>query len=67
MIRVTGDRSFLIFLDLDLVVFIVIVLLASKSCICPALCTLHSYTSLGQGIKSKTCANPPKPKLNSMI
>ena len=67
MIRVTGDRSFLIFLDLDLVVFVVIVLLASKSCICPALCTLHSYTSLGQGIQSKTCANPLNSGLNSTI
>jgi hypothetical protein len=54
-------------LDLDLVVFVVIVLLASKSCSDRFLLPEHSYTSLGQGIQSKTCANAAWQGFNSMI
>jgi hypothetical protein len=53
---VTGYRYFIV-MDLDLLVFIIIVLLASKSCVCSSCATASSYTSLGQSNKSKTCAN----------
>jgi hypothetical protein len=56
---VIGYRYFIV-VDLDLVVFVIIVLLASKSWVCSLCATEHSYTSLGQAYKSKTCANPPK-------
>ena len=42
--------------DLDLII-IVLVLLASKSCLYPLWVTKPSYTSLGQSYKSKTCAS----------
>jgi hypothetical protein len=56
---VTGDRYFIV-LDLDLIFFVIIVLLASKSCVCSLCVAERSYTSLGQGNKSKSCANRPK-------
>jgi len=54
-------------LDSDLIFFIFVVLLASKSCFWPVHVPARSYTSLGQGIKSKTCANPLPDGMNSMI
>ena len=53
---VGGYRTFLLLLDLDLIVFVVVILLASKSRMHPICRTGRSYTSLGQNIKSKTCA-----------
>ena len=53
------DTELLLLLDLDLIVFVVIVLLASKSSTVPFDAANRSYTSLGQGYKSKTCANRP--------
>jgi hypothetical protein len=61
-----GYRYFIV-LDLDLVVFIIIVLLASKSCVCSLCAAEHSYTSLGQAYKSKTCANPANAATFSML
>ncbi len=57
---ITGDRELLLLLDLDLLVFIIIFLLASKSCTWPFSLPYCSYTSLGQSIKSNSCANAPE-------
>jgi hypothetical protein len=43
-------------LDLDLII-VVVVLLASKSCVYLFSTTEASYTSLGRDLKSKTCAS----------
>lgn len=48
--------TFLLLLDSDLLVFVVIFLLASKSFL-TVFAIECSYTSLGQSIKSKSCAN----------
>jgi len=63
---VIGYRYFIV-LDLDLFIVVIIVLLASKSCVCSLCATEHSYTSLGQTYKSKTCANTPKAVGFSML
>ena len=55
---VTGYRWVFVVLDLDLVVFVVIVLLASKSWFCSVNVTECNRTSLGHHIQSKSCANP---------
>jgi len=53
-----GDQiqTLLLLLDLDILVFIVIFLLASKSCLYHLAVAEFSYTSLGQSIYSKTYA-----------
>ena len=53
---VLGYRNIVV-LDLDLFVFVIIVLLASKSCQIPARVTDCSHTSLGHNNISKTRAN----------
>jgi hypothetical protein len=66
----SGNRrqiAFLLLLDLDLFVFVVIFLLASKSCFWPVNLPVRSYTSLGQSIQSKSCANQVGHGINSMI
>jgi hypothetical protein len=50
-------------LDLDLLVFIIIFLLASKSCLYLFVVTESSYTSLGQGLESNSCATCKKEAL----
>ena len=54
--------SFLLLLDLDLVVFIIVFLLASKSCLYHLAVSEFSYTSLGQGIYSKSYATSAEGK-----
>jgi len=49
-------QTLLLLLDLDLLVFIVIFLLASKSCLYRFPVSVTSYTSLGQTTQSKTYA-----------
>ena len=61
------DTGILLLLDPDLIVFVVVVLLASKSCKYPFFVSECSYTSLGQGIESKTCANIVADATNSRI
>ena len=49
-------QTLLLLLDLDLIVFIIIFLLASKSCLYHLADAEFSYTSLGQSIYSKSYA-----------
>ena len=49
-------QTLLLLLDLDLFVFIVVFLLASKSCMYFSVVADSSYTSLGQDIKSNSYA-----------
>ena len=53
-------QTLLLLLDLDLFVFIVVFLLASKSCLYLSVVAESSYTSLGHSIKSKTYATCEK-------
>jgi hypothetical protein len=64
--KVVGYRNIII-MDLDLLFFVVIFLLASKSFTEPNKPTFCSYTSLGQGYKSKSCANPRSPNRFSSV
>jgi uncharacterized membrane protein len=49
-------QTLLLLLDLDVIVIIIIFLLASKSCLYHLPVAEFSYTSLGQGIYSKSYA-----------